>query len=87
MPLWTFFIHYFIDLIVILFVATRSLCHVVFKKEEDVTILSNSGQVTQCLLASVSHHELKLMYGHFLSFGITEPSQSCSFGYLSLKDL
>ena len=52
-----------------------------------VTILCNSGLVTQCLLASVSDHELKLMYGQFLSFGITEPSQSCSFGYLSLKDL
>ena len=87
MPLLTFFILYFTDLIVILFVATRNLCHVIFKKEEDVTILCNSGLVTQRLLASASDHELKLMYRHFMSFGITEPLQSCSFGYLSLKDL
>lgn len=35
------------DLIFILFAVTRSLFHVVFKKEEDVTILCNSGLVTQ----------------------------------------
>ena len=47
---------------IIVFVATRSLCHVVFKKEVDVTMLCNSGLVTQRWLASKNEHELKLMY-------------------------
>ena len=68
----------------ILFAVTRSLFHVVFKKEEDVTILCNSGLVTQ---RSRQQAARVVVFSISLSSGITEPSQSCSCVYLSLKDL
>ena len=72
------------DLIFILFAVTRSLFHVVFKKEEDVTILCNSGLVTQ---RSRQQAPRVVVFSISLSSGITEPSQSCSCVYLSHKDL
>ena len=70
-------------LIFILFAVTRSLFHVVFKKEEDVTILCNSGLVTQ---RSRQQAPRVVVFSTSLSSGITEPSQSCSCVYSSHKD-
>ena len=61
-------------LIFILFAVTSSLFHVVFKKEEDVTILCNSGLVTQ---RSRQQAPRVVVFSTSLSSGITEPSQSC----------
>ena len=70
-------------LIFILFAVTRSLFHVVFKKDEDVTILCNSGLVTQ---RSRQQAPRVVVFSTSLSSGITEPSQSCSCVYSSHKD-
>ena len=58
------------------------MCHVAFKKEEDVLILCNSGLVA----LRTGQQLLRVIVLTSLSFGITELSQSCSCGYLRLKD-
>ena len=54
------------------------------EKLETVTILCNSGLVTQ---RSRQQAPRVVVFSISLSSGITEPSQSCSCVYLSHKDL
>ena len=49
-----------------------------------IMILCNGGLVTQ---HSCQRATTNWLYSNSLSFGITEPSQSCSCGYLSLRSL